>query len=81
MSEPICIDLPRSSDAADLASFLNRRGLPALAVPDDGRIDIPGDGVTVTQVLAGVEEWLEGAHLPFVPVAEQSAVVVRPPGS
>jgi hypothetical protein len=81
MSEPICIELPRSSDVADLTRFLNRRGLHAVAEPEGARIDVPGGDVTVPEVLAGVEAWLAGAHLPFVPAAERGSVVVRPPAS
>jgi hypothetical protein len=81
MSEQICIDVARTADVAGLTLFLNRRGIAAVARPGRPRVDVPGDGVGMEQVLATVEEWLVLSELPFVPDrVGDTGVVVRPPG-
>lgn len=84
MTATIHVSLSCSADAADLASFLNERGLAGAVTTFDDHceLDIRYPETRLhdefERVLAG---WLEGRERPLIPMKTAAdGYVLRPPG-
>ena len=86
MTDTVQVEVARTIERDELLGVLKERGLEARAVDGDGMpgIEIPcgGEGERVCdEVLSELEAWIAESGLPLVPVNDNGAVFLRPPGS
>ena len=74
------VELPRSSDAEDLAQSLSAQGIKADVLEEPGHVEVAADDLAA--VGRALEGWTADRGLPFVPQqVDEAHVVLSPPGS
>jgi hypothetical protein len=86
MATSIHVEASRPADAADLADFLEARGLSVEVAPSDDHWEIDVEYALNEEdrlradVWDALRSWLAERESPLVPVATDERYVLRPPG-
>jgi hypothetical protein len=84
VTDSVQIDVPRVPDRDELMKMLTARGFDPRPV-DDGEwlgVEIPCDGDAqraCEELIAELESWVSNEGIPFVPVAADGVIFLRPP--